>query len=268
MKSTSSSQRRAADGGSGALVGARVGAGQGDRAVREACRARSGRWRRRARRARSSTSSSGRGASTPRSVNAGTTRSVTAETTPSAPRPTRAARSSSGSPAVGGDGRAVGQHELQRLDLGGDVAQPRAGAVRTGGDRAGDASARRCRRGSRSASPSASSWALSAPRRDPGLDPHEARSPGRGRARGPCASRLSSVPSVQATSPKECPAPATRTRRPRAAARSSARDDLRHRCPAARQRPASTSRHRPSCASVLISPSARRSAAGRDDHRR
>ncbi len=34
---------------------------------------------------------------------------------------------------------AVGEHERQRGDLRGDVAQPRAGAVRGGGDRPGDA---------------------------------------------------------------------------------------------------------------------------------
>ena len=72
-------------------------------------------------------------------MKAGTQRRVTAEIAPSAPTPTRAARSSSGS--VGGAQlahAAVGEDQLDRLDLGGDVAQPRAGAVGAGRDRAGD----------------------------------------------------------------------------------------------------------------------------------
>ena len=61
-----------------------------------------------------STSSSGSGRSTAWRRKAGTQRSVTAATTPSAPSPTRAARSSSPPSTV--SSRAVGEHELHRLD--------------------------------------------------------------------------------------------------------------------------------------------------------
>ena len=52
--------------------------------------------------------------------------------------PTRAARSRSGSAPSSSRTLAVGGDQLHRLDLGGDVAQLRAGAVGAGRDRPGD----------------------------------------------------------------------------------------------------------------------------------
>ena len=87
----------------------------------------------------SSTSSRGSGVSTRCRVKAGTQRRVTAEIAPSAPIPTRAARSSSGSPAaLSSRTRPSARTSSSALDLGGDVAQPRPGAVGAGRDRAGD----------------------------------------------------------------------------------------------------------------------------------
>ena len=168
-------------------VGAGVGPGERQRRVREGpelevvgASARSS--------SEASTSSSGAGASTPRSRKAGTQRSVTATTTPSAPSPIRAARSRS--PPRQLALAAVAEHQLDRLDLGRQVRQPRAGAVRAGGQRAGhrlhvDVAEVRQRQ------PAQVQLAAEPVQRHAGLHPHErrrrrrARAPS-GRARAAC----------------------------------------------------------------------------------
>ena len=118
----------------------------------------------------------GAGASTPRSVKAGTQRSVTSAIAPSAPRPTRAARNSSGSARLGADERrAVGEHQRQLGDLRGDVPQaaPRCRAWRWRSPRRSLCTSMSPRFSI--ASPCAASCRAQLVDRDAGLDAHQPR---------------------------------------------------------------------------------------------
>ena len=109
--------------------------------------------------------------------------------TPSAPSPTRAARSTSGSDSSRDlEQRAVGQHQLHRLR---SARRCCGSGSRCRGSRSRPrptTSACRCRRGSRAPARSPRSLSFSAPQADPGLDLDQAgvrgprRAPGRGRA--------------------------------------------------------------------------------------
>ena len=102
-------------------------------------------------------------------------RSVTSATTPSAPRPTRAARQHLGIVVRrrARQRRAVGEHQLSAATCE-EMLRSRAPVPCVAGrDRAGDRSARRCRRGSRSRGRAASSASLSSWIVMPRLHAHE-----------------------------------------------------------------------------------------------
>ena len=143
---------------------------------------------------------------------------MTAEIAPSAPTPTRAARSSSGSvAALSWRTLPSARTSSSALDLGRDVAQPGAGAVGPGRDRAGDRLAvdvaevlhRQPEPGQLLVEVGEDGAAadLDQARAGVGVE-HPAAAP----------SRSIIVPSVIAASVKECPEPATLTFCPAAAA--------------------------------------------------
>ena len=158
----------------------------------------------------SSTSSSGSGRSTAWRRKDGTQRSVTAATTPSAP--SADARGAQLVAAVDRALRPVGEHELDRLDARGEVAELHARPVRAGDERARErlgvdvAEVRAARGRARASSRDQRGAGRCPPRRA------RARSPGRRRARGRGGR-------ARAASRRSAPRPRTSGRRPRRAPR-------------------------------------------------